>query len=148
MSIIGIVDDRDDVRTIMLDTVELALSDGWEAIAIPPLSSLDSYPSWISQEEIVVLLIDERLNEVANVNGAVDYEGHDLVDYMRQHMPEFPIFVVTSYKENAPDLDERFKDVEDITLSSLILKPLLRIQAPKTGRLPPSTPKVAKYVFV
>ena len=34
------------------------------------------------------------------------------------------------------------------TLSSLILKPLLRIQAPKTGRLPPSTPKVAKYVFV
>ncbi len=114
MSVIGIVDDRDDVRTIMLDNVDLALSDGWEAIAIPPLSSLDSYPSWIGQEEIIVLIIDERLNEVASADGAVDYEGHDLVDHLRQHLPEFPIFVVTSYKENAPELDERFKDVEDI----------------------------------
>ncbi len=114
MSVIGIVDDRDDVRAIMIDNVRLALPDGWEAIDIPPWNTLDNYPSWISQEEIVALIIDERLNEVANANGAVDYEGHDLVDYMRQHMPEFPIFVVTSYKEDAPELGERFKDVEDI----------------------------------
>ncbi|VAW35541.1 hypothetical protein MNBD_CHLOROFLEXI01-3445 [hydrothermal vent metagenome] len=114
MSVIGIVDDRDDVRAIMLDNVRLALPDGWEAIDISPWNSLDNYPSWISQEEIVALIIDERLNEVANASGAVDYEGHDLVDYMRQHMPEFPIFVVTSYKEDALELGERFKDVEDI----------------------------------
>lgn len=114
MPIIGIIDDRDDVRTIMIDSVRLALPDGWEAIDISPFSSLDTYPSWISQEEIAVLIIDERLNEVASASGAVHYEGHDLVDYMRLHIPEFPIFVVTSYKEDAHELEERFKDVEDI----------------------------------
>lgn len=114
MPTIGIVDDRDDVREIMWDNVRLALPNEWEVIAISPWESLEHYPSWVNQHEITVLVIDEKLNELlTNAGTAVSYEGHDLVDYMRQYMPEFPIFVVTSYP-NDPDLQERFKYVEDI----------------------------------
>lgn len=113
MSVIGIVDDRDDVRGIMRDSVRLALPQEWEEIDISPLSSLADYPSWISQNEIVALIIDERLNEATNTGTTVSYEGHNLVDYMRQHMPELPIFVVTSFQDD-PELRERFRHVEDI----------------------------------
>lgn len=114
MSVIGIVDDRDDVREIMRDSVRLALPQGWAEIDISPLNSLKDYPSWIGQNEIVALIIDERLNEAAtNTGTAVSYEGHNLVDYMRRYMPELPIFVVTSFQDD-PDLRERFRHVEDI----------------------------------
>lgn len=117
MSTIGIVDDREDVRITITDSIRLALPEGWDALDISPFKTLDNYLIWISQFEIVALIIDEQLNEASNQGVAVNYAGHDLVDYIRQYLPEFPIFVVTSYKNDPAlqeELDGRFKYVEDI----------------------------------
>lgn len=118
MPAIGIVDDRENVLSNMRDSVRLALLrnslNEWEVFAIFPHKFLYDYPSWISQNEIVALIIDERLNEVlTDSEEAVSYEGHGLVDFLRSHIPEIPIFVVTSNQDDS-ELLERFKYVEDI----------------------------------
>lgn len=117
MPVIGVIDDRQDVRKILSDSISLTLPTGWEVIDIPPWSSLNIYPSWISENEIVALIIDEQLNEATDKSDAVNYQGHDLVDYLRQYLKELPIFVVTSHLMDSDfhdELQERFKYVEDM----------------------------------
>lgn len=116
MPSIGVIDDRPDIRSIVVDALTLApaLADSWNIVSANPLSRLEDYPSWIAEHKISVLIIDERLNESANPSEvAVSYYGHDLVKYLRSRMGNFPIFVVTSYS-NDVELRKRFGDVEDI----------------------------------
>lgn len=114
MPAIGIIDDRVDARETLAMSLNNSLPESWEVIEADPLRSLDDYPSWLSENEIAALVLDERLNEVV-VEGehAVTYFGHDLVEYLRVRMAELPIFVVTSNSEDA-ELVARFGKVEDI----------------------------------
>lgn len=114
MTAIGVIDDRNEERQIIVNGIRFGKkNDAWTIIDSKPLTKLEEYPAWIGQNKICALVIDELLDEKINGGVAVEYKGHNLVDYMRQHIPTLPIFVVTSYS-NDPSLKERFKDVEDI----------------------------------
>lgn len=114
MTTIGVIDDRDEERQIIVDGINLSKNDDtWNVVDNKPLLSLEEYPAWISQNKVCSLIIDELLDEKTNGGIAVEYKGHDLVGYVRQRFPTLPIFVITSYP-NDPSLRERFKDVESI----------------------------------
>jgi hypothetical protein len=114
MTSIGVIDDRNEERQIIVDGIKFGKNnDAWTVIDSKPLTKLEEYPAWIGQNKICALVIDELLDEKINGGVAVEYKGHNLVDFIRQHIPTLPIFVVTSYS-NDSSLRERFKDVEDI----------------------------------
>lgn len=114
MTSIGVIDDRNEERQIIVDGIKFGKNnDAWTVIESKPLTKLEEYPAWIGQNKICALVIDELLDEKINGGVAVEYKGHNLVDFIRQHIPTLPVFVVTSYS-NDPSLRERFKDVEDI----------------------------------
>ncbi|GAB1471743.1 hypothetical protein MASR2M66_26210 [Chloroflexota bacterium] len=114
MTSIGVIDDRNEERQIIVDGIRFGKNDdAWNIVDSKPLTKLEEYPAWIGQNKICALVIDELLDEKINGGVAVEYKGHNLVDYIRQHFPTLPIFVVTSYS-NDPSLRERFKDVENI----------------------------------
>jgi len=114
MPTIGIVDDRDDQRQTLSRFLATQVAHPWEVIDTAPLSKKESFTSWITEHEVSVLLLDERLNERQDGKRRfVAYRGHELVEFLRKTLPNLPIYVVTSYPDDA-DLKERFKDVEDI----------------------------------
>ncbi|MBV6400192.1 MAG: hypothetical protein CNIPEHKO_00475 [Anaerolineales bacterium] len=114
MTSIGVIDDRNEERQIIVGGIRFGKNDdAWNIVDSKPLTSLEEYPAWIGQNKICVLVIDELLDEKINGGVAVEYKGHNLVDYIRQRLPTLPIFVITSYS-NDPSLLERFKDVEGI----------------------------------
>ncbi len=114
MPSIAIIDDRIDLRTTLKNRVEIELQKEWNSIDTSPLPQLSDYYSWITENEISVLLLDERLNEKIDRNSkSVDYCGHDLVDYVRKYFVTLPIYIVTSYPDD-DSLKAKFKDVEDI----------------------------------
>jgi len=113
MSTIGIIDDRADIRTGLADAVSIHLPDGWQAIDSAPLSSLDEYASWIGTNKIVALILDERLDEVSATEGAVHYQGHDLLKYLRSTLQTLPVFVITAWSSDSA-LQERFGDADEI----------------------------------
>lgn len=114
MTAIGVIDDRDKDREMIVSGIRLGnKEDGWIIVDDLPLPSLDEYPAWISQNKICALVIDELLDEKIIKGVAVDYRGHDLVDYIRKRIPTLPIFVITAHA-NDDILQERFKDVEEI----------------------------------
>jgi CheY-like chemotaxis protein len=114
MNNIAIVDDRIDNRQTLKRLIESFIEKDWYVIDLDPFPKLEDYYSFIIEEEISAIVLDERLHEQAcGGNCKVDYNGHNLVEFLRKHFPEFPIFVVTSYPDD-DELLEKFKDVEDI----------------------------------
>lgn len=114
MATIGIIDDRDVDRSMIVRFTKRGNSqEGWDVVDSPPFERLDDYPSWIAAQKISALIIDERLDEVLINGRAVNYQGHDLVDYLREHIKNLPIFVITAHITDRL-LQDRFKDVEDI----------------------------------
>lgn len=111
---IGVVDDRRKLRRTLVRRLSTVLPNDWESLDVDPLAELGDYPSWITENEIAALILDERLHEQAeDVASQVTYSGHDLVDFLRARFATMPIFVVTSYP-NDDSLRRRFKDVEAI----------------------------------
>jgi len=113
MPVIGIVDDRDEDLEQLKTALELESPDKWEAIPQSPFPELRDYISWITENKVATLLVDEKLDEVSpNPDfGAVSYRGHDLVDFLRARLPTLPIFIVTGYSTE-PELIHRFGEVE------------------------------------
>lgn len=113
MAAIGIIDDREQDRKLIVETIGFGIAeDEWEIIDNAPLLRLIDYPAWITENEISVLIVDEIFD--ALINGkAVDYQGHDIVSFVRKRMPSLPIFVITAY-ENREPLLKRYKHVEEI----------------------------------
>jgi CheY-like chemotaxis protein len=117
MPSIAIIDDRQEQRDTIKLNVEYLKEDGWNILDISPLPELADYPSWIGENNVAVILLDERLNEQASSN----YQGHDLVAYIRKRLPTLPIFIITSYSQD-PDLLDKFKDVEEILQREVFTK--------------------------
>jgi hypothetical protein len=110
---IGVIDDREDLRTTLVANIRLELEEEeethWRVQEASPLESIEEYPAWIHENEIATLVVDERL---AEQGPGVTYAGHDVVEYLRKRLPTLPIFVVTSHADEV--LDEAKKDVEAI----------------------------------
>lgn len=116
MPAIAIVDDRKDARETIQKTIGVRLHQerDWEVLETVPLADMNEYPSWIAGNDISVLILDERLHEEAEKGCIpVDYEGHDLVEFIRDRYDTLPIFILTSYPDDE-DLKQKFADVEEI----------------------------------
>jgi len=106
---IAIVDDRQDYRHMIATAVDIALvnleKEGeWSVLESFPLDNVESYTDWVSQEEIGILLVDERLGEQLGVNGqAANYSGGDVVTSLRRELKSMPIYGVTSFPEYVSD---------------------------------------------
>lgn len=114
MPTIAIVDDRHDPRVTLRRAISLHAPEGWTVIDSAPLGEMAEYPSWLIENEVAVLVLDENLREqTQDAEGHALYQGHEVVDYLRARIPTLPIFFVTSYP-NEPELDDRFGKVEGI----------------------------------
>lgn len=112
MPTIAVVDDRKDQRETLRRMIKAHLSGEWTCRDYPPLRSLDEYPHLLHTDEVAVLMLDERLHEQGGEEAA-DYSGHDIVRFLRERLPEFPIFVVTSHAGDE-ELQAAFGEVEDV----------------------------------
>jgi DNA-binding NarL/FixJ family response regulator len=116
MSTIGIIDDRQDLRTTMRKRVEMELRKlevPWDVIDSAPLSSVNEYPQWIRENEISILLLDEKLKEQPSNGIFSNHNGHDLVKKVREGYKELPIFIITAYDEEA-DVENNAGDYDSV----------------------------------
>jgi hypothetical protein len=110
MRYIGLIDDREVTRTSLKLSILIPLiakgkeEQEWDIIDIEPFKDISDYVTWISENEISILIIDEKLNESTLVN----YLGHNVVILLRDAFPELPIFCITAAKRE-PDLDENYE---------------------------------------
>jgi len=113
---IAIIDDRAKLRETIHRLINATIPEGWNCQSYPPLNDLDDYNSFINNEEISVLILDELLHEQAEDSDShVSYNGHDVANYMRNFNSEFPIHIITSYKDNEAlnDSGESFDSIYD-----------------------------------
>lgn len=98
MPTIAIVDDETRYRNLDVNGVKRKLPKGWSAIGTAPLQRLTDYPSWIAENDVAVLIVDEELgNRSATPTGHVRYKGHDLVQSLRARNKTLPIYFLTNY---------------------------------------------------
>jgi len=114
VSVIAVVDDRQDMRESVAERIKLGLEDlklDWEVIAEEPLETIEDYPAWISENEVSVLVLDEKLgDEIGSRGAATSYTGHEVAAALRERIPELPQMIITSIKnsdelEGAAELD-------------------------------------------
>lgn len=112
-----IVDDRADVRGTLREMVELHLPQDAdiEVDDMFPLDDVEGYASYIHENDIAALLLDERLNEARNPDTGrhIPYFGHEVVGSLRSALPDFPIYVVTTFRTDS-DLVAKESEFEDV----------------------------------
>ncbi|WP_157666726.1 hypothetical protein [Bordetella genomosp. 13] len=120
-----IVDDRNDVRSDLRELIELNLPDGTEieVIDIFPLDEIRAYASFILEHDVCALLLDEQLGERKNpeTGAHISYYGHDVIECLRDALPDFPVYIVTTFGI-ASDLVAKEAEFEDLIERDLILQ--------------------------
>lgn len=116
MPVIGIIDDREDLRITLKRKIDLSLrvlSLSWSTLDTFPFNDLSDYINWIRENDIAVLILDERLQE-STLNGInVNYNGSQLIEFLRNSLQEFPVFAITSHTQDV-DLQSRFPLFDEI----------------------------------
>lgn len=110
---IGIVDDRKDLRETLSRLIDVSLKINhpeWSVIDVAPFDNVEDYFSWIIENDIAVLILDEKLQEIKS---NVKYNGSDLIKKIRKKLKDFPVFAITSYPEE-PDLKNQFSLFDEI----------------------------------
>ena len=83
-------------------------------IAQFPFQDIEQYFEFIENNEVCVLILDERLNDESDPQtGPVNYMGNELVTELRKRLKDFPIFMVTTYTPD-DDLLAKFSQFEYI----------------------------------
>lgn len=112
-----VVDDRADVRETLCESIRLSLPEDTNTTVdgVFPFDEIDEYSSYIHENDIAALLLDERLNEKKDSQSGkhVAYYGHDVLHQLRKSLPNFPVYVVTTYSTDT-DLLAKEADAEDI----------------------------------
>lgn len=112
-----LIDDDVDVRNDLKEAIELAAPDGskFEIDTEDPFPDITSYSKYIREHDISALVLDERLYERPSkrTGKAVNYKGHDVIDTLRTALPDFPVFVVTTYADDE-SLQSKWGDFEAI----------------------------------
>lgn len=93
--LIALIDDRDDQRGTLRGHIEEVLPAGWRIRDMAPHESVEDAVAWVLAEKVAVLLLDERLDEAPESQST--YTGHELAKALREHRPELPIFIITSW---------------------------------------------------
>jgi len=100
MKNIGLIDDKDKQRRAFMLKIALkleALYPEWKIIDSKPFKEIETYRQWILENEISVLIVDERLDEERLDDGSyAEYFGSDLVKELRAYLKDFPIFCITN----------------------------------------------------
>jgi hypothetical protein len=117
MPTIGIVDDREDVRRDAEEFVREALDslgglDDWIVVASAPLPALEHYASWIAENEIAVLLLDQTLTDA--VHPHVDYSGNDIVGVVCPRQFDLPVYYLTAAPLSVPRTKGEFSRVRGV----------------------------------
>ncbi|WP_128547185.1 hypothetical protein [Larkinella soli] len=114
---IAIIDDNKDQRETLQKALKILLSangSDLDVITVFPFENLELYSKWILDEEICVLIFDEKMHDGReDGQGPVHYKGSDLVDTIRQVFKDIPIFTVTAYA-NDEELRAKFGHFEQI----------------------------------
>lgn len=116
---IAVIDDNKDARELVGSVIEdalvnLEITDQWTVKQSAPFLRLRDYLDWINQENVGVLIIDERLGEIPDASGeAVSYRGSDLVNLVRKQYKDLPIYGVTSFPDD-PSLQEHFSLFDEV----------------------------------
>lgn len=111
MPCIAVIDDRSKIRMSVVRLIRQQLrtldeSKEWEVIDSPPLPDIEGYDSWIAENEVTVLVLDEKLDESHEDDSeAVQYFGHQVASHLRARIPDLPQFIITAIP-NPDDLDE------------------------------------------
>ncbi len=115
MARIAVLDDRAPQRDTLVKLIGAVLPANWQCIAAPLYEEVKTYPQWLIDNEVHVLIADQVLNEQAAEEGSqsVDYKAHDVIHAIRNAMPSFPIYVITSYPDDA-ELANHLGDAEDV----------------------------------
>lgn len=100
MKNIGLIDDKDISRRAFMLKLNLELENkfpDWHVIDSKPFKEVETYRQWILENEISILLLDERLDEERLGDGSyVSYFGSDLVKELRLYFKDFPIYCITN----------------------------------------------------
>src|ERR1019366_277480 len=73
-----------------------------------PFHRLDDYFNFITDNDICVLILDEKLNVLAaDQSEPVSYHGNQLITFLRGQLKDFPIFMVSNYI-NTDELQAKF----------------------------------------
>lgn len=116
MAGICIIDDRVDIRETLERKIKFVFRKNnidWQVISQDPFIDKMDYLSFIHEHDIGVLILDERLHETSSGQNSVDYNGSQLVIFLRQYLKDFPIYSITSYHED-DDLENQFSEFDEI----------------------------------
>lgn len=116
MTGICIIDDRTDIRGTLEKKIRFVFRKNnidWQVISKDPFKEKMDYLNFIHENDIGVLILDERLHETSNGQNSVDYNGSQLVIFLRQYLKDFPIYSITSYQED-DDLENQFSQFDEI----------------------------------
>ena len=79
--------------------------DTFDIVPITPVKELDELVSTILDEHVDAIVVDFNLIEFDKTN-TINYQGSDVVDRISEKLEDFPIFILTSYDEDAIDNNE------------------------------------------
>jgi hypothetical protein len=117
MSNFAIIDDNQEQSSTLKTALEHYLKQnrsGFNVITQFPFKDLEDYFAFIDQENVCVLILDERLNDQSiNDSGPVEYKGNQLVTIIRQRLKDFPVFMVTTHSQDG-EVISKFEDFEYI----------------------------------
>ncbi len=116
MAGICIIDDRVDIRGTLENKIRFVLKKkqlNWTVISQDPFLDKTEYLNFINETDIGVLILDERLHESGTAQQSVNYNGSDLVIFLRQYLKNFPIYSITSYHED-DELENQFSQFDEI----------------------------------
>lgn len=117
MASIAIIDDNPGHSGTVQNNIELGLLDlnsDLTVITSLPFKNPDDYFAYLIENEVVVLILDEKLNDLpVDDSGPVGYKGSELISYLRLRLPEFPIYALTVIPAEG-DLNEKHSEYEDI----------------------------------
>jgi len=106
MPTIGIIDDQKSSRESLARLIrsmlkKMKVSDRWSVVSDGPPPNESDILEWLDQNDATVLVADWRLNEGAKDKRVVNYEANRLIETIRARRPSFPIYLVTSYPNDA-----------------------------------------------
>jgi len=100
---IAIIDDNVDLSGTLKKTILHYLKkfgSDFTVITQQPFHDIGLYFDYVKDNEICLLILDERLNDKPSLDGVpVDYLGNQLVLELRKQLKDFPIIMITTFAD-------------------------------------------------